>query len=47
MVLSSWPGKGFGFKNGDSFICNKPKTVDFLTHIPGDAVRYARQSFQK
>ncbi|CAN5304556.1 phosphatase PAP2 family protein [soil metagenome] len=34
-------------KNGDSFICNKPKTFDFLTHIPGDAVGYARQSFQK
>jgi len=34
-------------KNGDSFTCNKPKTFDFLTHIPGDAVGYTKQSFQK
>jgi hypothetical protein len=34
-------------KNGDSFVCNKPKTFDFLTHIPGDAVGYAKHSFQK
>lgn len=34
-------------KNGDPFTCNKPKTFDFLTHIPGDAVGYTKQSFQK
>lgn len=34
-------------KNRDSFICNKPRTFDFLTHIPGDALGYTKQSFQK
>ena len=33
--------------NGDSFTCNKPKTFDFLTHIPKDGVGYVKQSFQK
>lgn len=34
-------------KNGDSFICNKPKLFNFVTHIPGDAVGYVKQSFRK
>lgn len=34
-------------KNGDSFICNKPKLFNFITHIPIDAVEYVKQSFRK
>lgn len=34
-------------KNGDSFICNKPTTFNFVTHIPRDAFGYVKQSFQK
>ena len=34
-------------KNGDSFICNRPKPFNFVTHIPGDAVGYVKQSFRK
>lgn len=34
-------------KNGDSFICNRPKLFNFVTHIPGDAVGYVKQSFRK
>ena len=34
-------------RNNDSFTCDKPSTFSFLTHIPGDAVGYVRQSFKK
>lgn len=34
-------------KNGDSFICNKPRLFNFVTHIPDDAVGYVKQSFRK
>ena len=34
-------------KNGDSVFYNKPKTLDFITQIPGNAVGYAKQSFRK
>ena len=34
-------------KNGDSFICNKPKFFNFITHIPNDAVGYVKHSFKK
>lgn len=34
-------------KKGDSFICNKPRLFNFVTHIPVDAVGYVKQSFRK
>ncbi len=34
-------------KNGDSFFCKKPKTFDFITHIPGNSVGYVKRSLQK
>jgi hypothetical protein len=34
-------------KNGDSFFCKKPTTFSFITNIPGNALGYVKQSFQK
>lgn len=34
-------------KNGDTFICNKPATFGFVTHIPASAVGYLKHSFKK
>lgn len=34
-------------KNGDSFICNKPGTFNFITNIPASTVGYIRHSFKK
>ena len=34
-------------KNGDSFICNKPKTFGFITNIPANTVGYLQHSFKR
>ena len=34
-------------KGGDSFTCKKPRTFNFVTHIPADALGYIGHSFKK